>query len=147
MKYTFHKNVDNRGMPTLWVLSSSGFLWKHCLLMLDDLLSQLSYQVFFKSFQYIVTFMVLIYLFINFQSIVMYPPPSIYTCTARVWLREIGFSLTYGALMLKTWRWVKTFVLLSFQLRRVIDSSDSFSFSIYTTHMNVSLFGISFHWQ
>ncbi|GLV43267.1 uncharacterized protein CBL_14055 [Carabus blaptoides fortunei] len=22
----------------------------------------------------------------------------------RVWLREIGFSLTYGALMLKTWR-------------------------------------------
>lgn len=42
-----------------------------------------------------------------FQSIVMYPPPSIYTCTARIWLREIGFSLTYGALMLKTWRLVK----------------------------------------
>lgn len=39
-----------------------------------------------------------------FQSIVMYLPPSIYSCTARVWLREIGFSLTYGALMLKTWR-------------------------------------------
>ncbi|XP_017773776.1 PREDICTED: probable G-protein coupled receptor CG31760 [Nicrophorus vespilloides] len=36
--------------------------------------------------------------------IVMYPRPSVYTCTARIWLREIGFSLTYGALMLKTWR-------------------------------------------
>lgn len=43
-------------------------------------------------------------LFFELQSLVMYPPPSIYTCTARVWLREIGFSLTYGALMLKTWR-------------------------------------------
>ncbi|XP_063929277.1 metabotropic glycine receptor [Zophobas morio] len=36
--------------------------------------------------------------------IVMYPRPNMYTCIARVWLREIGFSLTYGALMLKTWR-------------------------------------------
>ncbi|CRL02145.1 CLUMA_CG015431, isoform A [Clunio marinus] len=37
-------------------------------------------------------------------TIVMYPPPSLYTCVAKIWLREIGFSLTYGALMLKTWR-------------------------------------------
>ncbi|KAB0801491.1 hypothetical protein PPYR_05845 [Photinus pyralis] len=42
--------------------------------------------------------------FIYCTTIVMYPQPSVYTCTARVWLREIGFSLTYGALMLKTWR-------------------------------------------
>ncbi|CAH0562368.1 unnamed protein product [Brassicogethes aeneus] len=42
--------------------------------------------------------------FIYCTTIVMYPRPSVYTCTARVWLREIGFSLTYGALMLKTWR-------------------------------------------
>ncbi|XP_044758151.1 probable G-protein coupled receptor 158 [Coccinella septempunctata] len=42
--------------------------------------------------------------FIYCTIIVMYPRPSVYTCTARVWLREIGFSLTYGALMLKTWR-------------------------------------------
>ncbi|RZF34104.1 hypothetical protein LSTR_LSTR009745 [Laodelphax striatellus] len=34
----------------------------------------------------------------------MYPRPNVFTCTARIWLREIGFSLTYGALMLKTWR-------------------------------------------
>ncbi|XP_021938254.1 uncharacterized protein LOC110838906 [Zootermopsis nevadensis] len=42
--------------------------------------------------------------FIYCTVIVMYPRPNIYTCTVRVWLREIGFSLTYGALMLKTWR-------------------------------------------
>jgi hypothetical protein len=39
------------------------------------------------------------------QTIVMYPNPSLYTCVAKIWLREIGFSLTYGALMLKTWRY------------------------------------------
>lgn len=43
-----------------------------------------------------------------FQTIVMYPRPNVITCTVRVWLREIGFSLTYGALMLKTWRWVSS---------------------------------------
>ncbi|OXU29166.1 hypothetical protein TSAR_006034 [Trichomalopsis sarcophagae] len=42
--------------------------------------------------------------FIYCTTIVMYPQPNVYTCTVRVWLREIGFSLTYGALMLKTWR-------------------------------------------
>ncbi|XP_046999597.1 probable G-protein coupled receptor CG31760 [Schistocerca americana] len=42
--------------------------------------------------------------FIYCTTIVMYPTPNVVTCTMRVWLREIGFSLTYGALMLKTWR-------------------------------------------
>ncbi|XP_044001665.1 probable G-protein coupled receptor 158, partial [Aphidius gifuensis] len=42
--------------------------------------------------------------FIYSTTIVMYPRPNVVTCTIRVWLREIGFSLTYGALMLKTWR-------------------------------------------
>ncbi|KAL1114823.1 hypothetical protein AAG570_007647 [Ranatra chinensis] len=42
--------------------------------------------------------------FIYSTTIVMYPRPNVITCTLRVWLREIGFSLTYGALMLKTWR-------------------------------------------
>ncbi|TMW45226.1 hypothetical protein DOY81_009694 [Sarcophaga bullata] len=46
--------------------------------------------------------------FIYCTNIVMYPNPNLYTCTARIWLREIGFSLTYGALMLKTWRRPKT---------------------------------------
>lgn len=39
------------------------------------------------------------------QTIVLYPRPHIITCTLRIWLREIGFALSYGALMLKTWRW------------------------------------------
>ena len=38
------------------------------------------------------------------QTIVLYPNPNIVTCTLRIWLREIGFALSYGALMLKTWR-------------------------------------------
>ncbi|XP_076061423.1 putative G-protein coupled receptor CG31760 [Oratosquilla oratoria] len=42
--------------------------------------------------------------FIYCTTLVMYPIPTIITCTLRIWLREIGFSLTYGALMLKTWR-------------------------------------------
>ena len=41
---------------------------------------------------------------IVFQTIVLYPTPNIVTCTLRIWLREIGFALAYGALMLKTWR-------------------------------------------
>lgn len=45
-------------------------------------------------------------LLLNFQTLVIYAKPTVYTCTARIWLREIGFSLTYGALMLKTWRYL-----------------------------------------
>lgn len=43
-------------------------------------------------------------LLIYCTTLVMYGRPSVFTCTARVWLREVGFCLTYGALMLKTWR-------------------------------------------
>ena len=42
--------------------------------------------------------------FNSLQTIVVYPTPHIVTCTLRIWLREIGFALAYGALMLKTWR-------------------------------------------
>ncbi|XP_037067933.1 probable G-protein coupled receptor CG31760 [Pollicipes pollicipes] len=42
--------------------------------------------------------------FIYSTTIVTYPEPNVATCTIRCWLREIGFSLSYGALMLKTWR-------------------------------------------
>ena len=41
---------------------------------------------------------------LSFQTIVLYPVPNIVTCTMRIWLREIGFALAYGALMLKTWQ-------------------------------------------
>ncbi|XP_045488585.1 probable G-protein coupled receptor CG31760 [Pieris rapae] len=43
-------------------------------------------------------------LLIYCTTLVMYGRPTLFTCTARVWLREVGFCLTYGALMLKTWR-------------------------------------------
>uniref|UniRef100_A0A182YKT5 G-protein coupled receptors family 3 profile domain-containing protein n=1 Tax=Anopheles stephensi TaxID=30069 RepID=A0A182YKT5_ANOST len=56
------------------------------------------------------------------QSVVMYPPPSLYSCTARIWLREIGFSLTYGALMLKTWRISVIFRVRSAKAVKITDA-------------------------
>ncbi|XP_060854802.1 probable G-protein coupled receptor CG31760 isoform X1 [Rhopalosiphum padi] len=53
--------------------------------------------------------------------IVMYPTPNLVTCTARFWLREIGFSLTYGALMLKTWRVSQVFKVNSAKTVRITD--------------------------
>ena len=53
----------------------------------------------------------IIYTFI-FQTLVLYPRPHVITCTLRIWLREIGFALSYGALMLKTWRYFRSVLLL-----------------------------------
>ncbi|XP_018565619.1 probable G-protein coupled receptor CG31760 [Anoplophora glabripennis] len=61
--------------------------------------------------------------FIYSTMIVMYPKPTIYTCTARVWLREIGFSLTYGALMLKTWRISVIFRVRSAKAVKITDTN------------------------
>ncbi|XP_055379902.1 uncharacterized protein LOC129611022 [Condylostylus longicornis] len=61
--------------------------------------------------------------FIYCTTIVMYPHPSLYTCTARVWLREIGFSLTYGALMLKTWRISVIFRVRSAKAVKITDAA------------------------
>ncbi|KAG4067605.1 hypothetical protein HA402_005377 [Bradysia odoriphaga] len=61
--------------------------------------------------------------FIYCTSIVMYPNPSLYTCTARIWLREIGFSLTYGALMLKTWRISVIFRVRSAKAVKITDAA------------------------
>ncbi|XP_067933150.1 metabotropic glycine receptor-like [Watersipora subatra] len=36
--------------------------------------------------------------------IVMYFRASVLTCCLKVWLRELGFTISYGALLLKTWR-------------------------------------------
>lgn len=41
---------------------------------------------------------------IIFQLIVGYFEASVVTCILRFWFREIGFSISYGALLLKTWR-------------------------------------------
>lgn len=61
--------------------------------------------------------------FIYCTTIVMYPRPTVYTCTARVWLREIGFSLTYGALMLKTWRISVIFRVRSAKAVKITDTN------------------------
>ncbi|EDW56956.1 GM16015 [Drosophila sechellia] len=53
----------------------------------------------------------------------MYPHPNLYTCTARIWLREIGFSLTYGALMLKTWRISVIFRVRSAKAVKITDAA------------------------
>ncbi|XP_063239014.1 uncharacterized protein LOC134540286 [Bacillus rossius redtenbacheri] len=60
--------------------------------------------------------------FIYCTTIVMYPRPNIYTCTLRVWFREVGFSLTYGALMLKTWRISVIFRVRSAKAVRITDA-------------------------
>ncbi len=44
------------------------------------------------------------WLIVFLQTLVAYFPPNRVNCSLRVWLREIGFSFAYGALMLKTWR-------------------------------------------
>lgn len=41
-----------------------------------------------------------------FQMFVMFPEPTQITCIASAWPQHLGFSLLYGALLLKTWRWV-----------------------------------------
>ncbi|XP_066599214.1 metabotropic glycine receptor-like [Prorops nasuta] len=61
--------------------------------------------------------------FIYCTTIVMYPRPNVVTCTIRVWLREIGFSLTYGALMLKTWRISVIFRVRSAKAIKITDAS------------------------
>ena len=33
-------------------------------------------------------------------------PAGRVTCMARPWIRHVGFSITYGALLIKTWRFV-----------------------------------------
>ncbi|KAL5235852.1 hypothetical protein ACI65C_003262 [Semiaphis heraclei] len=59
--------------------------------------------------------------FIYATMIVMYPKPNVITCIARVWLREMGFSLTYGALMLKTWRISVIFRVRSAKVVKITD--------------------------
>ena len=38
---------------------------------------------------------------------------SVITCCLKFWFREIGFSISYGALLLKTWRYVYMIFMIS----------------------------------
>ena len=40
----------------------------------------------------------------HFQLIVGYFEAEVVTCCIQFWIREIGFYISYGALLLKTWR-------------------------------------------
>ncbi|XP_050523395.1 probable G-protein coupled receptor CG31760 isoform X2 [Daktulosphaira vitifoliae] len=78
--------------------------------------------------------------FIYTTIIVMYPKPNIITCTARYWLREIGFSLTYGALMLKTWRVSQVFKVNSAKTVRITDKQLIKLLVLMVTFVTVILF-------
>ena len=54
----------------------------------------------------------LVLVILIFQMFIMFPEPTQITCVASVWPQHIGFSLLYGALLLKTWRFVKISVTI-----------------------------------
>ncbi|XP_060594332.1 probable G-protein coupled receptor CG31760 [Ruditapes philippinarum] len=54
--------------------------------------------------------------------IVSYFEASVLTCCLRFWFREIGFSISYGALLLKTWRISVVFRVRSAQRIKISDT-------------------------
>lgn len=53
--------------------------------------------------------------------IVMYFKASQITCTLKIWFRELGFTVSYGALLLKTWRISCVFTVRSATQVRISD--------------------------
>ncbi|CAI9727797.1 probable G-protein coupled receptor CG31760 [Octopus vulgaris] len=60
--------------------------------------------------------------FLYCPQIVGYFEASVITCCLRFWLREIGFSISYGALLLKTWRISVVFRVRSAQRIKISDA-------------------------
>ncbi|WAR11603.1 Y1760-like protein [Mya arenaria] len=54
--------------------------------------------------------------------VVSYFEVSVVTCCLRFWFREIGFSISYGALLLKTWRISVVFRVRSAQRIKISDT-------------------------
>ncbi|KAI0228645.1 hypothetical protein LSAT2_020913 [Lamellibrachia satsuma] len=54
--------------------------------------------------------------------IVQYFEPSPFTCSITIWMRELGFSISYGALLLKTWRISVVFRVRSAQRIKISDT-------------------------
>ncbi|KAK2175881.1 hypothetical protein NP493_697g01005 [Ridgeia piscesae] len=54
--------------------------------------------------------------------IVQYFEPSPLTCSITIWMRELGFSISYGALLLKTWRISVVFRVRSAQRIKISDT-------------------------
>ena len=42
----------------------------------------------------------------DLQVLVAALPASDASCHVRAWIRHVGFAITYGALVMKTWRYV-----------------------------------------
>lgn len=59
--------------------------------------------------------------FLYCPQIVGYFEASVLTCCLRFWFREIGFSISYGALLLKTWRISVVFRVRSAQRIKISD--------------------------
>ncbi|KAJ8302765.1 hypothetical protein KUTeg_019161 [Tegillarca granosa] len=60
--------------------------------------------------------------FLYCPLIVGYFNASVITCILRFWFREIGFSISYGALLLKTWRISVVFRVRSAQRVKISDT-------------------------
>ncbi|KAK6178317.1 hypothetical protein SNE40_013116 [Patella caerulea] len=57
----------------------------------------------------------------SFQLIVGFFEASVITCCMKFWFREIGFYISYGALLLKTWRISVVFRVRSAQRVKISD--------------------------
>ncbi|XP_055327215.1 probable G-protein coupled receptor 158 [Paramacrobiotus metropolitanus] len=55
--------------------------------------------------------------------VVLFPVPTLVLCNTRTWLRGIGFSVSYGALLLKTWRISVVFRVRSAQRVKITDNN------------------------
>ncbi|CAG5132424.1 unnamed protein product, partial [Candidula unifasciata] len=60
--------------------------------------------------------------FLYCPSIVGYFEASTVTCCLKLWFREVGFSISYGALLLKTWRISVVFRVRSAQRVKISDA-------------------------
>ncbi|XP_065314395.1 metabotropic glycine receptor-like [Gordionus sp. m RMFG-2023] len=60
-------------------------------------------------------------LFLYLPVIVTFPDPSTVTCTMKLWFREIGFSIAYGAILFKTWRIARVFRVRSAAKIKITD--------------------------
>ncbi|XP_076449182.1 putative G-protein coupled receptor CG31760 [Babylonia areolata] len=83
--------------------------------------------------------------FLYCPLIVGYFEATVATCCIQFWLREIGFSISYGALLLKTWRISVVFRVRSAQRIKISDGDlikrllvIVFVFSVYLTARTVA---------
>ena len=54
--------------------------------------------------------------------IVTYFEASRVTCSLKLWFRELGFTISYGALLLKTWRISIVFKVISSSQVKISDT-------------------------